>query len=419
MTLRHNNLLLGAWNRVLLCALLCLQVSAVLACEPQDALRYHSPVTDSLEQQSAKSKGLWEALRVGLRSVVEANQVRGKSGGTLGVTWQAQPLQTIEAYQDWEATSEAVREARCADVYAALTAYAKLRGAELHAAAATLRQEQSAMTKTEMERKQTLGAVIALEVTAQAIALETNTQLAQQAAKGLELARAKAAAYGLVGSPSEENAVFRTEEAPVDKMPLWKKMLRESQRQRVLIGAAKREQGIAYELGVDDNRSDVQLSAKASTRGPKASMTMGYPSLYDPYTLVYAPGITFSVRINYPLDPAGRAEIKLAEAQEATMLRQREQQRAALAARQQETMLQVRTSLVMLAGTQSQADLAKQLLELKQTQLDAGLTSKQAVMDAHLKRLEAQISVVEAWSQHIDAVYQHLELTDGHWEISK
>jgi len=389
------------------------------ACEPQDALRYRSRVTDSLEQQVTLSKAVWNTVRMGLSGILEANQVRDTRGGTVTVTWQAQTLRTIEAYQSWESCTESWRNARCADVFTALSAYVQLRTAELDVAITAARLEQSTLNKAETERKQTIGTVTALDVTATRLTLENDTQLALQAITRLDIAQHQAAEFGMSGNAAANTIRFHVSATPVEQMPLWKQLLRETQRQQIVIRDAKRTQGPAVEVGVDQTRSDVQLSAKASTRGPNCAFTIGYPSLYDPSSLVYAAGLTVSIRVNYPFDPAGHAEVKLGQAQEQTLLLQREQEHRMLALRVQEALLQIQADETRLTGAERQIELASQRYQVKQLQFAAGLVSKQALLDEQISYLNSQITGINAWKGYCGSVYQQLLLTDGMWEISK
>jgi len=392
---------------------------ALPACEPLDALHYLSPVTSSLAQQATQAKAVWETTRKGISGVVGANRVNDAWGSTVGVNWQIQPLNTLDAYQSWETNTEGYRKALCADIYHALQAYSTLREAELGVKAAEVHRQMSALAKADMARKQTVGTVTALDVAVQDAACETDIQLAQQAALRLELAQRQADSFGLHGVTVETGVRFQTAAVPIEQMALWKQSRRELLRQQLLVREDKRTQHMWLELGLTTISNDTQLSAKLSSRTQGAAVTIGYPSLYDPSTLVYTSNTTLTLSLNYPLDPIGRAALHLAEATQHTLQTRIEQQQQELLLKQQQALLQIQLFQTTQGGAERQLALARQQYQQQQVQFAGGFISQQALLQGQIHVFDMQQAVLVAWKQYTGAVYDFLTLTDGVWEVSK
>jgi len=406
--------------RLCVCALLLPLLTLLLqASEPQDALRYHSRVTDSLAAQVTLAKAVWEATRKGLSGSIEGNRVSKAFGSTLCINWKAQTLATLEAYQGWETRIEGLRNARNSDCYDALMAYTALREAELAVSSADVRLQMSTLAKADMERKQIVGTVTALDVALQHAGWETDTQLAQLATQQLAMAQRLANEFDLHVPTAPSVVRFRVADVPIEQLFAWKQLQRDVVRQQVVVRDTRRTQGVGMELGLTDITTDYQVTAKLSSRTPGSTLVIGYPSQYDPTTLVLPTGTDIFFRVNYVLDPAARANLRLEQATQHTMEERMALQRQQMDLTQQQAQLQMQMCQAREEESARAVDLAQQVYQQRQQQFAAGLVSQQAMLQQQLHLLDAQQTANNTWKRYIGAVYDILTLNGGDWEISK
>jgi outer membrane protein TolC len=327
-------------------------------------------------------------------------------------------VRTLDALRTVDASDREVRALTRDGIRQALLAHAGLWDAQSTNAAARLTADRAAQFCAEVERKMGLGAVSALDVELARVDRDDAALALDTAAAGLLSAKDAVARYGLTGDAEPGVLRFLLAEALVADAPAVRESIWSLDLARARAQQAHRDMRPAF--GVDGTYiGNTQISAGLSSRGPSATATMGYPSLYDPTFLLYGnmKGWQLTFKLDLPLDPAGRAAAKVADADArlaaARLHTQTDDTTQALA----RTLREARAAEASLGLAEQRSTLAARKARLVAAQADAGGAGPLAVLDARAQAVTAEATRAKAWAAYVTAVGSYLDLTNGTWEV--
>jgi len=393
-----------------------------MAFGPQDALSYKSPEYAAALAKLSAQRVQVRALDLGLSGTATANRRDTGDEYIMGFSWSRSPVAITQAKQAEElAKRELVRLARESGRVAML-AHADLWEAQMVRKAAETRAQSAEMRRQEAERKQGLGAISALDVESARLD-QAEAQLEQRRAQELlTSALNEATRYGLQGDADQTTARFKVAEAKLEDLPAyhdakWDVSVAGAQQKE-----ARRNNAPAFGINALYQRMETTIQANASTRGPNMDVTTHYqpinltlPGLYTQF--VPKPGWQILFQVDLPLNPAGRAERRVAAAN-LSLAKTRLQERG------RDLPIEVAKAQTELLSAQERLQLARERheLDLRRTaivhaQAEAGAVSKLAVLDAEATQADNNATYARAWKNYITAAAAYLELVGGTWEV--
>ena len=401
----------------LICILL-LAACPVWAFSPREALAYRSKTTVLSKDKLLLSRRSAQWARVGSAGTLDSSaQKNSKQSYSLNLHYQLNDQNIAEHDRAASDAEREVAQLTRTDIAAALQAHAAWWEAKATLAAAQSREGLTALQLTEAERKHALGAISETDQELARIDHADAALSVQRAKQIFASAQAETARLALAGDAEPTTLNFALPAATVEQAPTfqtarWNDAVakaRERFAARNLTPALVME---AWYTGT------TQLGASASTRGA-ASVTAGYPTLYDPTFLLYGAGWTYTAKVDLPIDPLGWAEQKSAKQEVSLADAALKIKRDELAVQLPKAKQNADASREQLALVNERRTLQRRKLELLRTKEAAGAASRTETLNAEATCGDVEAQLARAWGDYIKAVAAYLDLTDGTWEEAR
>ena len=409
------NVIVRLWPILVLLLCQC----AVWAFSPLDALAYRSQETLLTRDKLAILRESARMARLGTTGTLSSTlQEASKESYSLTANYARNPVTIAEHDRAVSDTERNFQSLSRGDIVAALQAHAALWQAQATLAAAEERASLYALLLKESERKQALGAISAMDYELARIDADDAALSVRKARQTLTVAQADAARLALAGDAESTTLTFALPAADVERAPSFQTALWDRKTARARQIKARQDLTPALVPGAL-HTGNVQIDASISSRDLSTSAQIGYPTLNDPFYLLYQQGWTFTLRLDVPIDPLGwstareaRADVRMADAEMAT--------------RREELVVQIPKARDAVNAANAQLALARDRQKLQQRKLEimkikaaAGSASATDLLNAQAACHDAETQVAVAWSGYIQATAAYLDLVDGTWEIEK
>ena len=390
---------------------------------PEEALAYKSPEYAAAEAKLSAQRAQVRALNLGISSTVSADQYQQGKEYQLDLTWNRSIVAVTQGKQAEEAAQRELTRLARESGRQALCAHAGLWEAQMQMKTADFRAQAAQLRCDESARKAELGVVSALDLESARLDLADATLAQRQAKLQLSSAVDEAQRFGLLGDADTKTVHFKVPAAPVDGLPDYRDARWETLVDNAKLTQDRRDNAPAFAVNALYQHLESSVEVDASTRGPNATVTGYYQplNLILPYQYVQflpSSGWQFIFKLEIPLNPIGRADIRLAHAElDAAKVRLTEIQKdLPIQLVQKRTEVDAATERLDIARERSELDVRRVASVLAQAK--AGAASPLAVLEAQSTQSDNSVAYARAWKSYVTAVADYLAFVGRTWEVA-
>ena len=393
------------------------------AFSPRDALTYQAPDVPASRAKVVAAKANLFSNYVGVTANAGYERVQEDDTYLTTLHWGWDRIAVAQARAAVDDAQRGALHAHRDGCRQALLAHAGLWEEQATARAAELRFSVAQIKRTEVERKQALGALAAVDVDLAKLDEEDAALVVAQGRHGVAAAVLEAKRLGFAGDATSDTLHFRLPPADAATAPTYRASFWALKQAEARLTQAHWDLLPALSLNGQFMNKDRYLTSTLSTHGPGLDVsgqtlatgatfnpaTSGtYISTFDKWQFVLSANVPLSLGAWTGARVSGQ-DARLAKVQLA-------QTKAQLAVQLPQALGDVETAEEGLRLARQRATLTAKRLEAVKTRVTSGAASQVDLLQMQANAADADAATARAWKSYVAAVGAYLELTDGNWE---